>query len=114
MSHGADHASGRATRKLRVGVQGDDVADALQSFQRACLERKAIVLTEQKFVEIKEFAALSLPTHPHSLASIEDPMTMQEKERATIFVGVFCVQIVHALHCKGGQGISILVQRTCL
>ncbi len=105
MGHCADHACGCATRKLRVGVKGDDVTDAVQSLQRPCLYRKAVVLMKQKIVEVEQFAALSLPSHPDSLASIEDAMTMEDKERAALLVAVFGIQIVHTLHRKGCQGI---------
>src|ERR1700712_4531803 len=105
MRHCADHACGCATRKLRVGVKRDDVADTLQSLQWACFYRKAVVLTEQIIIEIEQLAAFSLPSHPDPLAGVEDAMPMQEEERAAFFIAVFGVQIVDALHRQGCQGV---------
>jgi hypothetical protein len=94
-----------------VPVMRDDVTDALQSLQRSCLYRKGVVSMEQKIVEVEQLAALSLPSHPDALAGIENSMTMEEEERAAFLIAVFGVQVIHALHCKSGQGIGIFVQR---
>src|SRR5579862_18409 len=110
MCHRADHPRGSPARKLRVGVQCDDVADSVQNLQRACFEREAIVLTQQKFVEIEQLSALALPSHPNTLAGVEGAMTMKEKKRSSVLVAILCVQIVDAPYGEFRQRIGALVQ----
>ncbi len=53
--------------KLRVRVQGDDVADVGKDVERASFYGEAVLLVQEKFIEVEELAAFALPAHPGRL-----------------------------------------------
>src|SRR3982751_3522911 len=68
MRDGADEQLGCVAREYRIRIERYDVANELQPARITddCRERVAGVAT-QIFVELRELAALALPTHPHVL-----------------------------------------------
>jgi hypothetical protein len=64
---------------------------------------------EEKFVEVEEFAALTLPAHPDTLASVEDAMAMEEEEGSAALAGVFVVEVDDALGGEEGQRVGVFV-----
>ena len=84
MRDGAHHRRGRTARKLRVGIERENVADLRKNVEAAGLDGKCVVLADQQLVQVEKLAALALPAHPHSLAHVEDAMAMKE-EKAAVF-----------------------------
>ena len=76
MGDGSDEAGGGGLGKLGVGVEGDDVSDTVEDCKRADFDGEAVELVEEEFIEIEEFASFALPTHPYSLAGVEDSIAM--------------------------------------
>ncbi|MEI9981161.1 MAG: hypothetical protein WDN23_19565 [Edaphobacter sp.] len=114
VGHSADHACGGAAGELGVGVKRDDVTDVVEELERTGFEGKAVVLIEEKFIEVEELAALALPAHPDTLARIEAAMAMEEKEGAAVLAGIFCVEIDDTLCGEQSKGVGVFVERTDL
>ena len=72
----------RAARKLRIGVEREDVADLRKHVEAAGLDGEGVVLAHEKLVQVEQLAALSLPAHPNALAHVEDAMAVKEQETA--------------------------------
>ncbi len=94
MRHGPDHPRRGSVRKLRVGVQRDDIADVLEHTQRTGLARKAVVLFFEQPVQVEQLAALALPPHPDSLAGVEGAVPVQQQERPCVASCILPIQIV--------------------
>src|SRR6185437_11900493 len=76
-----------------VGVQGDDIADQVQSARVADDGAECVTcFAAQVFVELREFPALAFPTHPHVLLRIPKPRSMEEEEHILVASSVFAVQ----------------------
>src|ERR1700722_13037170 len=65
MYDGADHPCRGPTRKLRIGVQRNDVPDLVHQMLRPRLDGKAIEVMPQKPIEIEQLSPPSLPAHPY-------------------------------------------------
>ncbi len=78
---GGDEGACGIPRKLRVRIQGDDVADADQGRRvtDGAHERGRIALAEQG-VERCQLAALALVSHPHPFARVPLPGAVQQVE----------------------------------
>ena len=76
-----DQATGGLNRQLCVGIQRDDVADGRQNRHVAVAndEAGARVAAKQP-VELRQFAALALPSHPAPFAGIPAPLPVKQKE----------------------------------
>src|SRR5271154_499206 len=95
----ANHARRRTARGLRIGIQRDDVSTLPQNLDRSGLDRKAIELVKQEFVQIEQLSPLPLPAHPDTLACIEDAVAMQEDKRSALCGWILRIQIIDTLQC---------------
>ncbi len=111
MSHGANHAVRRAPRKLRIGVQRDDVLRVRQRAQVAGLHRKRIKLALEQLVEIQQLAALALPAHPNALARVKDAMAVEQEERSRSCRGIPLIQLVGELNGQIDQRVRVVLPR---
>ena len=111
MRNGAGQPRCRAVRKLRVGIEGENVADRAQHFDAPGLDRECIEFSGQQFVQVEQLAALAFPAHPHSLAHVEDAMAMQEEERAVAGRIVARIQIVDEPHRQVHERVRIVLAR---
>ena len=86
-------------------VQRDDETNLRQDRQVANFHRETIVFAAQQLVQVHQLAALALPTHPHSLARVVNPVAMEEKKRSRSLAGVLFVQLAHQLRAVFDQRI---------
>jgi len=54
---------------------------------------KAVKLGAQQVVQVHQFAALTLPSHPESFSRVVNAMAMEEKERSHALSGIFLVEL---------------------
>src|SRR5262249_29508543 len=80
MRHGAHHATGASSWQFGVGIQSKDIAHVGKHGKIAHLDGKTVVLTAEEAIEIHEFAALALPSHPNPLVRVVDPMAMEQEK----------------------------------
>src|ERR1700731_4703364 len=94
MRQSADHALGGSAGQFGVGIEGQNKADTRKQGEITNLDRKTVVLIAQKLVQVKEFAALPLPAHPHPFAGIENAVAVeQEKGSHAVAVSVLGIQL---------------------
>ena len=86
-----DQGACRVAGQLRVGIQGDDVLDrskdgCITDNIREC----SLLPSPQQGIELLQFAALALISHPHPLNRIPHPGPVKQIEdaRAVIAVGL--------------------------
>src|SRR5258708_19648562 len=79
MRHRADQPTAGTSGQPRVGVERDDVAHA-GGRDGGRGQKGRIGRPAQKTIELVELAALALPSHPHPLARVPEPPTVEEKE----------------------------------
>ena len=96
MGHGADQTVDGASGQMRVGVEGDHVADGGGHVGPPGEERR-VVPPAQEMVQLVELPALALPTHPLAFRLIPDTSPMQYEEALT-GVGSTTVAAVEARH----------------
>src|SRR6516225_9471855 len=92
------HAGGRAARKLRIGVESQNVPDLRKHVEPSGLDGEGIVLVHQKLVEVKQLAALALPAHPYSLAHVEHAVAMEEEKTAGVGRCIASVQFIDEMN----------------
>jgi hypothetical protein len=111
MRHGADHRCGGAARQLRVGVEGDDVANVAYFAYATCLDRERVECTFEKLVQVEQLAALALPAHPYALACVEGAQTVEECEAAAALPAVTIVQLVDEIDGQLDQWVVVVLTR---
>ncbi len=111
--HGADHGRGRAAWQLCVRVESDNVAHRLNGLDVAGLHRKRVENTHQVLVQIKQLAALALPTHPNALPRVEDTEAVKQGEAPAAVGAVLRIQVVDQFHRKVHQRVRIVFARAC-
>jgi len=91
MSDGACQCACGVAGQLRVGIQGDDITDRSENGRIADDIRKCTVpLSPQQGIELLQFAAFALVSHPHPFDRIPHPGSMKQIEdaRAVFTVGL--------------------------
>src|SRR5579875_420530 len=111
MSHRANQCSSCPRRKLRVSIQRQYISHMLQHFCGSGLYRKGIAPLDQKIVQLKQFAALALPSHPDALPAIEDTMTVEKQKRALLYGSVAAIELINELNGKLYQWITVIPPR---
>ena len=100
----------RSARKLGVGVERDDETDLRENGKIADLDREAVVLSAQKFVQVEQLAALAFPAHPSLLARVVDAVAVQQKKRSLLVVGILLVQFRISDEHSSISGLSSLAR----
>src|SRR5580698_1052829 len=88
------HAKRRPAWKLSVGVEGDHETDLWKDGEIAHLDRKAVIFAAEQLVQVQQFAALALPSHPSFFARVINAMAMEEKKRPHFLGRVLLIQLV--------------------
>lgn len=103
---GGDEGACSIPRKLRVRIQGDDVADTDQGrhITDSAHERGRIAQAEQG-IERCQLAALALVSHPYPFAGVPLPGAVQQVEAIAALWSVASVQFVDPLHSVCKQGV---------
>ena len=100
--HLADHLLRRAKRQLRIGIEGDDIANARGHHRRSAIRilERGVGCAAQQSVELVQLAALALPAHPAAFSRIELPAAVKKHEaRRTTLEGVARIKGIY-----GGTG----------
>ena len=92
MRQSADQPMRGPAWQLRVGIERDHVADARQNREIPNLDREVVRVLTQQVVEVEQFPALALPTHPGAFARVEDPVPVEKEERTPALTFVLVVQ----------------------
>jgi hypothetical protein len=108
---GADQFRRGAARKLRVGVQGENIANLARSFETAGFDGERVEVADEELVQIQEFASLAFPAHPHALSCVEDATAMEKEEGAAFGRGVFGVEFVDKLDGKFDKRVRVVFVR---
>src|SRR5258707_653676 len=82
MRDGANQFASGVARQLCIGVQRDHVLDTAQLFLVAGYRRKVVGLSQQQIIQIQQFAALALPTHPNLFDGIESTIPVKQEKCA--------------------------------
>src|SRR5690606_28490540 len=94
----ADELAGAVLRKLRIGVERDDVPHRPQHLGTADDVAEAVFgAAAEELVEFIELAALSLPAHPDAFLRVPPPRAMEEEEDVVPLRGVFAIERVDRL-----------------
>ena len=112
MGHGADQTVDDASGQMRVGVEGDHVADGGGHVgpPAARREERRVVRPPQEAVQLVELPALALPSHPLAFRLIPDAPAM-EQEEALAAVGRATVAAVEARDpVDGGREEPIILR----
>ena len=105
---GADQQRRRVGREHRVGIEGDDVADAPHRRHIPLEDAERLARAgEHEPVELGELAPLPLPPHPHALVRIPAARPMEEVERVLGVGGVPRVEGPHTLDRGGRDGLVV-------
>src|SRR5579863_615084 len=80
MRQGSGHAVRRASWKLRIRIERNHKANTRQNRQVTNFYGEAVILSAQELVEVEQFAALTLPSHPRFLTRVVNTMAMKKKE----------------------------------
>ncbi len=95
MIHGGHEFSGGIAWQFGIGIESNHVPDITQTFHIADGKRKAVFhAAAQECVEIRQFAALTLVTHPGVFLRIPAPRTVQQQEIAVLILKVLFVQFL--------------------
>ena len=93
MGHVTDQCACRIAGQLRVGIQSDDVLDRTQDGRITDNIRECSLLSSpQQAVELLQFAALALITHPHLFVWIPHPGPVKQVEDAWTVLTVGLVE----------------------
>src|SRR5271166_1131128 len=98
----------RTMRELRVGVEGENVPDLRQRVETAGFDGECVELACKQLIQVEQLATLALPTHPHALTRIKDPIPMQHHETAVILRWVFGIQLADKPDCEIDEGVRIV------
>src|SRR6185437_10389674 len=90
MGHLADETDGAAARQTCVGVERDDVADAVAELCKLVGgdDETGVACAAQQAVQFMELAALALPAHPFALRRIPAAAAMEQEETLFAVTGV--------------------------
>ncbi len=81
MGHCRDELLRRLARELRIGIQRDDILDVAQHGRVPDNHGKRIASgPPQQGIQIRQFSALALMTHPGTLAPVPAARAMKKKE----------------------------------
>ena len=80
MGQCTDHLPRRIAWQLRIGIQGDDVADLRQDARLANHNQKTIGCASERGVEICQLTPFSLVPHPAIFASVPASIAMEQIE----------------------------------
>src|ERR1035441_3077652 len=105
MGERSHHSFGRLAREFSIGIKRDYETNSGQCREVANFDGEAIKLLAHQVVEVHQFAALTLPTHPEPLARIVDAMAMEQEERSHFFIGIFLVEAVDEIGSEVDESV---------
>jgi len=105
MGSGANQAMRAITRQLGVGIEGDHISNASQDGKVADLHGEFVGIAAQQFVEVQEFAALALPTHPGVFHLVKNAVAVEMVERPHSGIGVLAIQALNQLRAQRNVGV---------
>ena len=82
VGHLADQPLCRADRQTRIGIERNDITDAVRQRCGAAIdgEKTGIGCAAQQTIEFMQLAALAFPANPFPLACVPQPPAMQKEE----------------------------------
>src|SRR5580658_5034877 len=85
MGHGPHQARCSSTRKPGIRVEGNYVANARDHFRRMAADgyEGSVQRVAKKLIELVEFSALALPSHPFLFRLIPHALTVEYEEAVT-------------------------------
>src|SRR5579871_6361307 len=97
----------RIPRQLSIRVQGDDVSDTREDRKIADLHGKPVVAAAEKIVEIKQLAALSLPTHPFVFHFVEHAVPVQMEKGRDAVLCILAVEILNQARAQRNMLVTL-------
>src|ERR1700733_1159302 len=107
MSNRSDELVRRISWQLRVEIESDHVLDARKERQISNFFSEAVAFFEQQLIEIENFPALALPSHPNAFSRVECPRAMEMEKCAFPFVRVLVIQRANQVRAQARQTIMI-------
>ncbi len=80
MSDGTDQFVSGVARKLGVGIERDDVLDSGQQGIVAGDYGKIVKLAKKQVIQVEQFAALALPTHPGFFDGVVSAIAVKQEK----------------------------------
>ena len=87
----------RIAWQLRIGIQGDDVANLRQNARLAHHNQKAIRCASKSGIEVCQLTPFSLVPHPAIFARVPASIAMEQIEDIIPYMSVFGIQSMNAL-----------------
>ena len=106
MSHITDQCACRVAGQLRIGIQGDDVPDRSKDGRITDnIRERGLLPAPQQGIELLEFTALALVSHPHPLNRIPHPGSVKQIEDTGTILPVGLVERLNSCVRMLEQGI---------